>query len=86
MNFLNLTYLYTTRRKEILENYENENLETKFTKNENKTKLRRKFYRNLYRDDQWGRMLRNFLTFKQFEQLYLFLLSFNLIIFLLLLF
>lgn len=86
MNFLNLTYLYTTRRKEILENYENENLETKFTKNEKKTKLRRKFYRNLYRDDQWGRMLRNFLTFKQFEQLYLFLLSFNLIIFLLLLF
>lgn len=36
MNFLNLTYLYTTRRKEILENYENENLETKFTKNEKK--------------------------------------------------
>lgn len=45
-------YLYTTRKKNILENYENENLEAKFTKN--KTKLRRKFFRNLYRDDLNG--------------------------------
>lgn len=65
MNFLNLTYLYTTRRKETLENYENENLEAKFTKNkQNSDESSTEVFIEM------GLMLRNFLTFKQFEQLY----------------
>lgn len=81
MNFLNLTYLYTTRRKETLENYENENLEAKFTKNkQNSDESSTEVFIEM------GLMLRNFLTFKQFEQLYEFKLSLKLISFLLLLF